>query len=280
MYAGDERTIHTFEWELIVNEDLASEIWNPIAETYSKRTALKDAAFLRGLLRSCVKSGLLTYEEYVDARAFVTRGLDELPPVGRYLSPEDIHAIVKAIQSEPNQTFRIRDSAILLCMASTGARRSEIVNIQMTNVHLDEQRIVLSQTKSGKTRDSWLHQAAVTALRAWIDHADLCTYLFPPLSRTGRVMPGRMGSHQIWKIVRRRAEQAAITGVTPHDLRRFVVGTLLDTTNDLALTSKMVGHANPNMTAKYDRRPASKKREAVDTLPLPMVLAESKRPRR
>lgn len=54
----------------------------------------------------------------------------------------------------------------------------------------------------------------------------------------------------------------------PHDLRRTVIGDLLDNGTDLATAQAIAGHADPRTTSRYDRRALDTKRDAVDGLRL------------
>lgn len=263
----DERT---FPWEILVDQDMAGEMWRTVASRYGRATALKDASALRVLLRYYRDVRLLTHDQYADAISFETRGRSAASKPGRYLTPDDISNLVVACGNNTSLTTRVRDVALLLTLASTAARRSELAAVRLDETHLDQQRLWLTHTKNGQPRDAWLAPATVAALQQWIDirgHAG--DYLLAPLSRTGRPLTDRpISGHQIWKVVRRRADEAGLDGVTPHDFRRFVISQLLPTT-DIALVSRIVGHSNPNTTAKYDRRPAEMCREAIATLQLP-----------
>ena len=81
---------------------------------------------------------------------------------------------------------------------------------------------------------------------------------------------GHLSTQQVRKIIHARAAEAGYTGVATHDLRRFLVSTLLQT-NDIALVAKVVGHKNPATTAGYDRRPLQHQRDAIASLRLPQL---------
>jgi hypothetical protein len=61
----------------------------------------------------------------------------------------------------------------------------------------------------------------------------------------------------------KRAAQAHVTDLSPHDFRRTVAGDLLDTDVDLVTVQKLLGHANVQITAQDDRRGARAKKKAV-----------------
>ncbi|WP_148575165.1 tyrosine-type recombinase/integrase [Nocardioides caldifontis] len=81
---------------------------------------------------------------------------------------------------------------------------------------------------------------------------------------------GHLSAHQIWKTVSGRAREAGFENIAPHDMRRFVISTLLETT-DPVMVAQIVGHKRPTTTAKYDRRPARRQRQAVATISMPRL---------
>ncbi|TET42525.1 MAG: site-specific integrase [Dehalococcoidia bacterium] len=55
----------------------------------------------------------------------------------------------------------------------------------------------------------------------------------------------------------------------PHGLQRNFVSDLLEASADIAIVSKMAGHSNVQITARYDRRPEEAKRKAAELLHVP-----------
>ena len=58
---------------------------------------------------------------------------------------------------------------------------------------------------------------------------------------------------------------------TPHDLRRTFAGEMLDAGVDLVTVQKLMGHASPVTTSRYDRRDEKTKMEAATKIHFPMV---------
>ncbi len=272
LYLGEECPVRSFPWHWLVTEQLAYDVWAPSRDTYASKTAKKDAAALKAVLRCHFRAGVLTLAQYRAATSFDTRIRRVSPKsLSRGLQPDELDLMARIIRAGNHPTKVARDLALLLVLASTGARRQEIANVQLSQVDLTQRRLRLTKTKNGEERHAWLHPNASQALVTWIGHRGRQEGpLFSPLTRACTPMSDRpLSAHQMWKIVRTYAHAAGLGDVAPHDLRRFAVSSLLDLGYDLSLVSRIVGHKQVTTTVMYDRRPEERCREAVASLPLP-----------
>jgi integrase len=92
--------------------------------------------------------------------------------------------------------------------------------------------------------------------------------LFVPVRRHGERAGMQLSTQAIYNILRKRAEQAGVQAVSPHDLRRTLITHLLARGVDLVTVSRIAGHASVTTTAHYDRRGEEAKHEAIQLIAL------------
>lgn len=146
----------------------------------------------------------------------------------------------------------MRDRAILEVLYGSGLRCSELLNLKLSDLHLDEGflRVV---GKGGKERLVPLGKPAQASLRSYIRIARQnflkgrsSPYLF--LNVRGQRL-SRMG---VWKILRGYTERLRLTKrVTPHTLRHSFATHLLEGGANLRAIQEMLGHASISTTQLY-----------------------------
>jgi len=168
------------------------------------------------------------------------------------LSPTGMEQLLAAPQ--PYDPFWRRDRALLELLYATGCRASEISNLQMRDLHLNE-RYCKAHGKGNKQRITPLGDAAVAAIEDYlaIERPLLAAAAktSPPwvlLSRRGR----RLRREAIWELVKTYARRCgASADVSPHSLRHSFATHVLAGGADLRQVQELLGHASIATTQIY-----------------------------
>jgi integrase len=125
--------------------------------------------------------------------------------------------------------------------------------------------------KRNKQRELPANTTVATALTDWlILRGSQPGPLFCPVNKSGKINPShRLSAQSIYNIVLRRAADAGVKDLSPHDFRRTFVGDLLEAGADISTVQQLAGHASVTTTQRYDRRPDKVKRQAVELLDVP-----------
>lgn len=176
------------------------------------------------------------------------------PKLWQYLphvmSPEGVNRLLAA--PRPTDRFPHRDRAFLAILYATGCRVSEVANMQLRDLHLEE-RYCRALGKGNKERMVSLNPLAIKALRAYLEHErpSMARKKDPGalfLSRTGRALTRMM----LWKLVRRYAQRiGADERVSPHTLRHSFATHMLAGGAEIRALQEMLGHASISTTQIY-----------------------------
>jgi integrase len=200
----------------------------------------------------------------------------ERPERGRHIEQGELYALMRACVSDPSPAG-IRDAAIIALAWSTGLRRDEISNIQISDLvnKTEDSLDITVKGKGGKVRVAYVNDGALAALLDWLNlRGSEPGALFVNVNKGGRITGGRLSGEALRKMLDKRSEQAELSkAVTWHDFRRTFAGNLWDAKIDGVTIQKLMGHASQNQTAKYDRRPEAARRAAVKVLHVPYKAA-------
>ena len=144
-----------------------------------------------------------------------------------------------------------RDKAMLEFAYATGMRVTEIININIENVNIEEGYVICRT--GAKQRNIPLGSLSLSALKEYIEDAR------PILIKNERekalfvnVNGKRLTRQGFWKIVKYYKEQAHITkDITPHVLRHSFATHLLQNGADLKAIQTMLGHSDISSTQVY-----------------------------
>ncbi|ABA24691.1 Phage integrase [Trichormus variabilis ATCC 29413] len=237
-----------------------------LMEKYAPATANKMLAALRRVLKEAQRLGQMTPEDYAKA-ADIKRVKSSGLPKGRALSSDELGKLLN-VCVEDESIFGVRDAAMLMILR-VGLRRGEVVNLDLADLDLNEGSVKVRGGKGRKDRVVFFPESAIAYLQKWVKiRGDDSSPLLLPISKSGNLVWRRLSDQAVLSIMLGRGEEAGIENFTPHDFRRTFAGDLLDAGVDIVTVQKLMGHADPATTAKYDRRGDAAKKRAVNLLKL------------
>jgi integrase len=230
----------------------------------SPNTINRMVSSVRTVMKSAAQQGFVSSElaQRFDAVRGVKVGAmkEKLKENARTkISAEDMRR--RIAEPAPNTLVGKMHRAMLLVMASSGARISEVVTLKPAQI---KQRIEKGKTGyvilvSGKTdiglREVPLSREAFIAIMEWITaraQAGVASeYIFTGFSgRGGRGLRGEhITTEAAWQTVKRYAAQLHLPHVKPHDFRRFVGTTVA--VKDPRQAQKALGHKSIDTTYKH-----------------------------
>lgn len=241
-----------------------------LAERYSATTANRHLSALRGVLKECWRLGGMSAEDYqraVDLKAIRGQKAAQAEK-GRHLKQGELGALIGACQD--GSPAGVRDACLIAVAYVCGLRRAELAGLQLADYDQDEGTLIVKHGKGNKERIVPLAEGAREALGDWLAiRGGGAGPLFTAIRKGDHVTPDGLTAQTVYDVLARRADEANVKKFSPHDLRRTFAGDLLDAGADLSTVQKLMGHANANTTAGYDRRDARAKKAAVNKLHVP-----------
>lgn len=166
-----------------------------------------------------------------------------------YLTNEEIAKLFNIRLTKP---VDYRNKAILEVMYATGARISEVINLELNQIDFEE-CIIRVVGKGKKERIIPLDDVAIEVLDNYINNYrpfliknETCNYVF--LNKNGEKISRQM----IFKILKNLANKAGITKeISPHTLRHSFASNLLNNGADLRVIQELLGHENLETTEIY-----------------------------
>ena len=238
-------------------DDLQAFVFDISKEIISVRTQARLIAGIHSFYR------FLLYHNYIeqDPSELIETPKKELhlPDV---LSTEEIDRMIAQIDMSKSESHRNR--AIIEMLYGSGLRVSELVNLQLSNIYLQEGYMRITG-KGTKQRLVPISPVAIEWFAHWLQ--DRNSLDIKPeatdiafVNRYGRQLTRAM----IFTIIKRLAEAAGIQkNISPHTLRHSFATHLLQNGADLRIIQQLLGHESISTTEIYTHVDIHDLREAI-----------------
>ncbi len=211
----------------------------------SSRSLARLVSSIRGFYRFLLREGALLNDPTASIES--PKRKMSLP---KDMTLDEVDALLA--QPDPTSPLGIRDQALLDLMYATGLRVSELVNLNVNDVHL-EVGYLAAYGKGSKERLVPIGEVAIERLKTYLTEVrpklaqgNKVPYLF--LNRSGK----KLSRQGLWKLIRRYALQAGIRShITPHSLRHSFATHLLERGADLRSVQLLLGHSSISTTQIY-----------------------------
>jgi site-specific recombinase XerC len=266
----------SYDWSSVDFAQVAT-VKGALGQTMKWTSANAYLAALKGVVRTAWQVGMMTTDQYQRAVS-VPMYTGAVVPAGRHIAGDEFARLFSALATDKTPRG-LRDLALFAIARATGARRTEMTNIDVEHLNLQDMTVRVFG-KGRRERESALSEWVRAPLVAWLGvRGTVSGALFVRLGRRGQPLvnpPRRLSSSGMQDILERRQAEFNLAHFTWHDFRRSLVTDLLDDGYDLEAAGKQVGHTNPKTTMRYSRRDARKLQQVARAIPSPFSGSDAK----
>ena len=216
-----------------------------------------------------ILSGVRSFYRFLLLDGYISQDPTELlesPQIGdhlpEFLTPQEVDQLEDSIDLSKMEGHRNR--AIIEVLFSCGLRVSELVNLKLSQLYVDEQYVRI-MGKGSKERLVPISQRALDELSCWFE----CRKTYPvKKGEEDYVFLNRRGAHltrtMILIMLKQQADVAGLQKViSPHTLRHSFATALLEGGADLRVIQALLGHESIGTTEIYTHLSRKTLREAV-----------------
>ncbi len=192
--------------------------------------------------------GYLVQHEAMNSNPAV--GVQAPKPARRLPATLDTDQVAGLLALEGDDTFTVRDRAMLELFYSSGLRLSELVGLDLVDLDLPDQTARVTG-KGNRTRVVPVGRMAIAALKPWIEQRVAMAKVNEQalfVSQRGTRLAARTVQARL-KVWAKR--QGAGLAIHPHMLRHSFATHMLESSGNLRAVQEMLGHASISTTQIY-----------------------------
>lgn len=271
--ALDEIDIRSIDLKFI-SEIETSDVFDFLSYLANERVISPESAApehgISATSRARKLSAIKSFFKYLTVR---TKQLDENPvadleypkirkSLPKYLSLEQSSALLQAVSGKNEK----RDYAILMLFLNCGIRRSELVNLNISDVYEDRIRVI---GKGNKERFVYFGSACRKAIDAYLEDRSKVV-LTDNRALFGSRDRNRISVTAVHRLVKKALLQAGLdaTQFSAHKLRHTAATMMLSGGVDVKTVQEVLGHENLNTTQIYTHIENTELKIAAEANPL------------
>jgi integrase/recombinase XerC len=229
-------------------------------QNYTKSTTARKLATLRSFSKFLMRRGQISVNPLSTIRT----------PKQEKRLPKclDLEQIQKLLDTPgEGDILAARDKAMLEVLYSSGIRVSELVELDMQDLDLQE-GVLRVRGKGRKDRLTPIGSQAINALRRYFEYRQQES-ANPQEQLTGRVFLNKHGGSLSTRSVRRKLDKYLVMagldpGISPHTLRHSFATHLLNNGADLRSVQELLGHQSISTTQVYTHLTTSRMKQVYD----------------
>jgi integrase/recombinase XerD len=231
------------------NDITVEDLRNFLKYLKSKNISSSSASRKLSSIKSFHK--FLISEKYVKEN--ITKNIDapkQLKKLPQVLSIEEVDKLLDSLSQD--SPIEARNKAMIELDYATGLRVSELINLKLSDVHLDNGYVQV-YGKGNKERIVPVGEVAIAAIKYYIEngrpqlikkHTD---YLF-----LNHKDGNQLSRQAFFMIVKEKVKACGINKeISPHKLRHSFASHLLKNNVDLRLIQELLGHEDISTTERY-----------------------------
>jgi integrase/recombinase XerC len=228
-------------------------------QNYTKSTTARKLATLRSFYKFLIRRGLLSIHPLATIR---TPKQDKRLP--KCLDLEQVQKLLEAPGDA--DLLSARDKAMLEVLYSSGIRVSELVDLEMGDLDLQE-GVLRVRGKGRKDRLTPIGSQAIKALQRYFELRTVD--IKSQGAHAHRVFLNKHGESLSTRSVRRKLDKYLVSagldpGISPHTLRHSFATHLLNNGADLRSVQELLGHQSLSTTQIYTHLTTQRMKEVYD----------------
>jgi integrase/recombinase XerC len=230
------------------------------AQNYTKSTTARKLATLRSFYKFLIRRGVVSVNPLSTIRT--PKQEKRLP---KCLDLEQVQKLLDAPGDA--DILSARDKAMLEVLYSSGIRVSELVELEMTDIDLQEGALRV-RGKGRKDRITPIGSQAIKAVQRYLDLRGQDPRAIGA-NHSNRVFLNKHGEPLSTRSVRRKLDKYLVQagldpGISPHTLRHSFATHLLNNGADLRSVQELLGHQSLSTTQIYTHLTTSRMKEVYD----------------